>query len=49
LVPGQQPSCQDCPHFKRFLGSVQQKVESLRGLSWQELQRLQFGASPLEG
>lgn len=48
LVPGQQPSCQDCPHFKRFLGSVKQKVESLRGLSWQELQRLQVGASPLE-
>ncbi len=48
LIPGQQPSCQECPHFKKFLGSVKQRVDSLRGLTLQELQRLQSDATPLK-
>jgi ribosomal protein S27E len=48
LIPGQQPHCQDCPHFKKFLGSVKQRVDSLRGLTLQELQRLQSDATPLK-
>jgi len=40
LIPGQQPFCQDCPHFKKFLGSVKQKADGLRGLNLQELQSL---------
>ena len=40
LIPGQQPHCQDCPQFKKFLDLVEQKVDGLRGLNPQELQSL---------
>ncbi len=48
LIPGQQSSCQDCPHFKKFLAQVKQRVDSLQGLTLQELQDLQSDAAPLK-
>lgn len=39
-VPGSQPSCKDCPQFKKFLHEVRTVADNLRTLNLEELQRL---------